>query len=65
MEDYFLINVNDMFKGASSAVGKTKQGYFHEFNRLDKVMQIINVRASKKDCGSAVSNWIAKNNAAK
>ena len=28
-------------------------------------MQIINIRAQKKECGSAVSNWIAKNNAAK
>ena len=28
-------------------------------------MQIINVRAQHKDCGSPVSNWIAKNNAAK
>lgn len=62
MEKWFLLDVNERFKGASENI--TDKPMFHKFNHIHPYFKVTTVQANETECGSISSNLKGKNEAA-
>ena len=56
-----MVNVNYMMKDQSNAVDD--KTFFHAFNYIHPVVQLIKVQSKERECGNPVSNAISWNTA--
>ena len=61
MQDYFLNDVNERMRGASSNI--SDKDFFHQQNLLLPYIKLYNVRGKEIECGSTTANWNGKNEA--